>query len=83
MLSAGIAGPVSYVTLTGDWTPVRQPRATHAQGVVGYTFLGLLVGLIVPELFGTQLFIGRGVQRGRQLRARACSGGARVAADPA
>lgn len=56
MLSAGIAGPVSYVTLTGDWTRYVSPARHTPRRVVGYTFLGLLVGLIVPELFGA--FIG-------------------------
>lgn len=51
-LTAGVAGPVSYVTQTGDWTRYISPRLHSPRRVVGATFLGLLVGLLVPTLFG-------------------------------
>jgi purine-cytosine permease-like protein len=51
-LTAGVAGPVSYVTQTGDWTRYISPRRHQPRRVVGATFLGLLVGLLVPTLFG-------------------------------
>jgi purine-cytosine permease-like protein len=52
VLTAGVAGPVSYVTQTGDWTRYVSPRRHRPGRLVGATFLGLFVGLIVPTLFG-------------------------------
>jgi purine-cytosine permease-like protein len=51
-LTAGVAGPVSYVTQTGDWTRYISPRRHRPGRLVAATFLGLLVGLLVPTLFG-------------------------------
>jgi len=51
-LTAGVAGPVSYVTQTGDWTRYVSPRRHDPKRLVGATFIGLFVGLIVPTLFG-------------------------------
>ena len=51
-LTAGVAGPVSYVTQTGDWTRYVAPRRHRPGRLVAATFLGLLVGLLVPTLFG-------------------------------
>ncbi len=55
-LTAGVAGPVSYVTLTGDWTRYVSPARHSPRAVVAWTFLGLSVGLLVPTLFGA--FVG-------------------------
>lgn len=52
VLTAGVAGPVSYVTLTGDWTRYVSPERHTPARVVGATALGLVVGLTVPTLFG-------------------------------
>lgn len=51
-LTAGVAGPVSYVTLTGDWTRYISPQRHSRRSVLGATWLGLFVGLSVPTLFG-------------------------------
>lgn len=51
-LTAGIAGPVSYVTLTGDWTRYVSPVRHSGRSVLGATWLGLFVGLSIPTLFG-------------------------------
>jgi len=51
-LTAGVAGPVSYVTQTGDWTRYISPRRHSPRTLVGATFVGLFVGLLVPTLFG-------------------------------
>ncbi len=51
-LTAGVAGPISYVTLTGDWTRYVSP-GRHGRGPVLFaTWLGLFVGLAIPTLFG-------------------------------
>lgn len=52
-LTAGVAGPVSYVTNTGDWTRYVSPHRHRPAAVVRATALGLFGGLVVPTLFGT------------------------------
>lgn len=51
-LTAGVAGPISYVTLTGDWTRYVSPARHSRRSVLFATWLGLFVGLAVPTLFG-------------------------------
>lgn len=51
-LTAGVAGPVSYVTQTGDWTRYISP-ALHSEGsVLRSAFLGLVGGLLIPTIWG-------------------------------
>jgi purine-cytosine permease-like protein len=51
-LTAGIAGPLSYVTLLGDWTRYISPRR-HKPGTLLFAmFTGLFVGLLIPTLWG-------------------------------
>ncbi|MGW0657597.1 purine-cytosine permease family protein [Streptodolium elevatio] len=52
MVSTGIAGPVSFVTLTGDWTRYISPRRHSGRAVVRATGLGMVAGLVVPQVFG-------------------------------
>lgn len=49
----GISGPISYITVLGDYTRYMSPRTTTSRSVVTATALGLFVGLFVPQLFGT------------------------------
>ncbi len=51
-LTSGVAGPVSYVTQTGDWTRYISPDRHPTRRVLGAAFVGLFVGLTVPTLFG-------------------------------
>jgi purine-cytosine permease-like protein len=51
-LTAGVAGPVSYVTQTGDWTRYISPRRHRPGKLLAAMFVGLFVGLIIPTLFG-------------------------------
>lgn len=51
-LTAGVAGPISYVTLIGDWTRYISPRRHQPGPLLGATFVGLFIGLAVPTLFG-------------------------------
>lgn len=51
VLTAGVAGPVSYVTQTGDWA--RYISKSHSESeVVSRTFLAMVVGLTIPTVFG-------------------------------
>ena len=52
-LTAGVAGPVSYVTNTGDWTRYVSPERHSPGAVVRATAAGLFGGLVLPTLFGT------------------------------
>lgn len=51
-LTAGIAGPVSYVTQVGDWTRYISPRRHRPASLLLGMFTGLLVGLLIPTLWG-------------------------------
>ncbi len=51
-LTSGVAGPVSYVTQTGDWTRYISPDRHATPRVLASMFAGLFVGLTVPTLFG-------------------------------
>ncbi|OEJ33878.1 cytosine permease [Streptomyces subrutilus] len=52
-VAAGLSGPVAFITLLGDYTRYISPRRHSSRKVLGATGLGLLVGLLVPQLFGT------------------------------
>ena len=51
-LTAGIAGPLSYVTQIGDWTRYISPRRHRPAALLLGTFTGLLAGLLIPTLWG-------------------------------
>ena len=51
-LTAGIAGPVSYVTQTGDWTRYISPREHRPVSLLLGMFVGLMGGLLIPTLWG-------------------------------
>jgi len=51
-LTAGIAGPISYVTQLGDWTRYISPRRHRPASLLLAMFSGLLVGLLIPTLWG-------------------------------
>ncbi|MGG8409090.1 cytosine permease [Streptomyces sp. 12297] len=52
-VAAGLSGPVAFITLLGDYTRYVSPRRHGSRTVYRATCLGLLVGLLVPQLFGT------------------------------
>lgn len=51
VLTAGVAGPVSYVTQTGDWSRYISKSNSESQ-VVSNTFIAMVVGLTLPTVFG-------------------------------
>ena len=51
-ITTGVAGPISYVTLTGDWSRYISPNRYSAKQVVSSTFIGLFVANFIPILFG-------------------------------
>ncbi|MFC9592229.1 cytosine permease [Streptomyces sp. NPDC056944] len=52
-VAAGLSGPVAFITLLGDYTRYVSPERYSARTVWRATCLGLTVGLLVPQLFGT------------------------------
>ncbi|MCM2425964.1 cytosine permease [Streptomyces sp. RKAG337] len=52
-VSAGLSGPIAFITLLGDYTRYISPRRFSQRKVFWATCLGLVVGLLVPQLFGT------------------------------
>jgi len=55
-LTCGAAGPISYVTQTGDWSRYISESSTSAKNLITKSFLSLFIGLTVPTIFGA--FIG-------------------------
>jgi purine-cytosine permease-like protein len=51
MVASGIAGPLSYVTLLGDWTRYVSD-AWHPRRVLRACAMGLMLGLLLPTAFG-------------------------------
>jgi purine-cytosine permease-like protein len=51
-ITAGAAGPISYVTLTGDWTRYISPARHSPRAIAANTFIGLFLGNTIPCLFG-------------------------------
>ena len=50
-LTCGAAGPISYVTQTGDWTRYINSQVSSRE-VISKTFIALMAGLTIPTLFG-------------------------------
>lgn len=53
VVAVGISGPISYITVLGDYTRYMSPRVVRPGAVCGATALGLFFGLFIPQLFGT------------------------------
>ncbi|MFJ7489919.1 cytosine permease [Streptomyces sp. NPDC097727] len=52
-VAAGLSGPVAFITLLGDYTRYISPRRHSSRTVFWATCCGLLLSLLVPQLFGT------------------------------
>ena len=51
-LTCGAAGPISFVTQTGDWSRYISEQSHSSRDVVRSTFIAMFVGLSIPTLFG-------------------------------
>ncbi|MGI5471049.1 cytosine permease [Streptomyces sp. CA-132043] len=62
VVSAGLSGPIAFITLLGDYTRYISPRRHGSRKVFLATCLGLVAGLLIPQLFGTftALAVGAG-----------------------
>ncbi|MGW0413079.1 cytosine permease, partial [Streptomyces collinus] len=52
-VAAGLSGPIAFITLLGDYTRYISPARHSGRRVLHATWLGLVLGLLVPQLFGT------------------------------
>ncbi|MEV5913943.1 cytosine permease [Streptomyces sp. WAC 01325] len=52
-VAAGLSGPIAFITLLGDYTRYISPARHTSRRVLHATWLGLILGLLVPQLFGT------------------------------
>jgi purine-cytosine permease-like protein len=52
-VAAGLSGPIAFITLLGDYTRYISPLRHSPRRVLHSTWLGLVLGLLVPQLFGT------------------------------
>ncbi|MCZ7416334.1 MULTISPECIES: cytosine permease [unclassified Streptomyces] len=62
VVAAGLSGPVAFILLLGDYTRYISPKRHSSRGVWLATCLGLVAGLLIPQLFGTftALAVGAG-----------------------
>jgi purine-cytosine permease-like protein len=51
-LTCGAAGPISFVTQTGDWSRYISETTTSQKELVRNTFIAMFVGLTIPTVFG-------------------------------
>lgn len=51
-VSAGLSGPVAFITLLGDYTRYISPLRYSSRRVLLATYVGLIAGLLIPQLFG-------------------------------
>jgi purine-cytosine permease-like protein len=51
-VSAGLSGPVAFITLLGDYTRYISPLKHSSKNVLRATYVGLIAGLLIPQLFG-------------------------------
>ncbi|WP_455359234.1 cytosine permease [Streptomyces sp. SYSU K21746] len=52
-VAAGLSGPIAFITLLGDYTRYISPHRHSSRAVLRATCLGLFLGLLIPQLFGT------------------------------
>ncbi|MGI5348606.1 cytosine permease [Streptomyces sp. CA-250714] len=53
VVAAGLSGPIAFITLLGDYTRYMSPERYSSRRVYLATCLGLVAGLLIPQLFGT------------------------------
>ncbi|MBW5424993.1 cytosine permease [Streptomyces sp. BG9H] len=53
LVAAGLSGPIAFITLLGDYTRYVSPARHSSRAVLGAAWVGLLAGLLIPQLFGT------------------------------
>ncbi|MFF3640661.1 cytosine permease [Streptomyces sp. NPDC002564] len=53
LVAAGLSGPIAFITLLGDYTRYVSPLRHSSRSVLGAAWLGLIAGLLIPQLFGT------------------------------
>ncbi|MCX4532430.1 cytosine permease [Streptomyces sp. NBC_00841] len=53
VVAAGLSGPIAFITLLGDYTRYISPARHSSRSVLHASWIGLLIGLLVPQLFGT------------------------------
>lgn len=52
-VSAGLSGPIAFITLLGDYSRYVSPFKHAPRRVLISTYIGLILGLLIPQLFGT------------------------------
>lgn len=56
-VSVGLSGPIAFITLLGDYTRYISPSKHSSRSVLGATYIGLIAGILIPQLFGTYVAI--------------------------
>ncbi|MFJ2579363.1 purine-cytosine permease family protein [Kitasatospora aureofaciens] len=60
VVAAGLSGPIAFITLLGDYTRYVSPARHSERKVLWSTCVGLFLGLLIPQLFGTFTAVATG-----------------------
>ena len=60
VVSAGLSGPIAFITLLGDYTRYVSPERHGSRRVYWANALGLFLGLLIPQVFGTFTAVATG-----------------------
>ncbi|GAA2780041.1 purine-cytosine permease family protein [Saccharopolyspora taberi] len=52
-VAAGLSGPMAFITLLGDYSRYVSPKRHSSRRVFAATVVGMVFGLLIPQLFGT------------------------------
>ncbi|TWG07722.1 purine-cytosine permease family protein [Saccharopolyspora dendranthemae] len=52
-VAAGLSGPMAFITMLGDYSRYVSPRRYSSSKVFVASAVGMVLGLLVPQLFGT------------------------------
>ncbi|QUH04476.1 cytosine permease [Saccharopolyspora erythraea] len=52
-VAAGLSGPMAFITLLGDYSRYISPKRYSSGKIFAATVAGMVMGLLVPQLFGT------------------------------
>lgn len=57
VVSAGLSGPIAFITLLGDYSRYISPLRHTDRSVFNASYLGLILGILIPQLFGVYVAV--------------------------
>ncbi|MEY9943105.1 cytosine permease [Kitasatospora sp. GAS1066B] len=60
VVSAGLSGPIAFITLLGDYTRYVSPIKHSSRKIYWANAAGMFLGMLIPQLFGTFTAVATG-----------------------